>query len=114
MYTVPEYRGLGIAPRVIDSICQYLFLKGKKKIYLTILTGNRNSINSARKAGFQEFGAVTYVKILPLRLYRIEGNSKTDRNIIKEMILTGQKSIELLANTRGFLLLNWHRNLGDY
>lgn len=111
VYTVPEYRGLGIAPRVIDAICQYLYSEGRKKVYLTVFEGNIPSMNAVYQAGFRKIGAVNYVKIFPLRLYRITANSKTNLNVIKKMALTDQKGIDLLHNKRKSMLLDWHRNL---
>jgi len=85
VYTVPEYRGLGIAPKALEKICSYLNDRGIKKAYIYTHCGNSPSLRAAHKAGFQKIGTITFIKVCKLKLYRLEGKTGNDYNTLKSM-----------------------------
>jgi len=84
-YTVPEYRGLGIAPKVMEKAFSYLYERGIRKVYVCIRHNNFPSLRAAQKEGFRKIGSITYTRIFMLRLYRCKGETKEDYNKLKEM-----------------------------
>ncbi len=53
-FTLPNYRGRGIYPVVLNKICEDLKRKGTSRVYLKILKGNEASIRGAEKASFRK------------------------------------------------------------
>ena len=85
IYTVPEYRGLGIAPKAMEKAFSYLYKGGIRKVYICILHNNFASLRAAHKEGFRKIGAIIFTRIFKLRLYRCEGKTEEDYNKLKEM-----------------------------
>lgn len=77
-YTVPEYRGLGIAPKVTEKIFCHLNQRGIRKVYACIQSNNYPSLRYAHKVGYRKIGTVTFIKIWKLKLCRFKGETKKD------------------------------------
>jgi len=84
-YTVPEYRGLGIAPKTMEKGFSYLYERGIRKVYSCISHNNFPSLRLAHKQGYRKIGTITYTKIFKSRLYRCEGETEEDYNKLKSM-----------------------------
>jgi RimJ/RimL family protein N-acetyltransferase len=83
-YTVPEYRGLGVAPKVTEKVLFYLSQIGIRKVYALIQSNNFPSLRYAQKVGYTKIGTVTFIRISRLKLYRFKGETKKDyNNLIK-------------------------------
>ena len=78
VYTVPEYRGLGIAPKAMEKILSYLHERGNKKAYVLIRPNNFPALRYAHKVGFKKIGMIRFVKLCKLKLYRYKGETKSD------------------------------------
>lgn len=65
--TLPQYRGHGLLPAVLQAIAQYLGTQGYRRVYGMILESNRSSIRGTTKAGFVKVGEVRYRKILGMQ-----------------------------------------------
>ena len=88
IFTVPEYRGLQIAPKVFSDVLNYLRdIRKIKKIYVSISHTNYSSLRVAKKEGLRKIGAIKYVRICRWRLYRFQGETKEDHNKLKQMLL---------------------------
>jgi len=87
-YTVPEYRGLGIAPKVMNAALHYLYKTKKiRTAYMAISEDNVPSLRTAQKETFRKIGAITYTRIYKLKLYRFEGETREDYNKLRAMFL---------------------------
>ena len=52
MYTLPEYRGMGINKMILESLRTWAQTKGFKEMRLTVYSGNIPAIKAYEKAGF--------------------------------------------------------------
>jgi GNAT superfamily N-acetyltransferase len=52
MYTIPEYRGLGINQMVIEFLKKWTLENGLNEMRLNVYLDNLSAINAYRKAGF--------------------------------------------------------------
>ena len=59
--TVPAWRGRGLYPLVLDTICRTLAAKGIARAGLTVAPDNAASIAGVKKAGFRQIGEGTLV-----------------------------------------------------
>lgn len=84
-YTVPEYRGLGISPKVMEKTLQHLSEMGIKKVYACVRHNNFPMLRVKQKETFRKIGTITYTRIFKLRLYQHEGETEEDYNELKEM-----------------------------
>ena len=84
-YTVPEYRGRGVAPKVAEKIFRHLNQLGIEKVYGYIKSDNLPSLRYARKVGYRKIGEVNFIKISKLRWYRFKGETKDDYNTLIRM-----------------------------
>lgn len=57
--TLPDARGKGLYPMVINAILGYLRDKGFSKAYMCVHKDNKSSIRGIEKAGFARIGSVT-------------------------------------------------------
>jgi GNAT superfamily N-acetyltransferase len=62
--TLPAARGLGVYPKVINSIAQFLHQKGINRIFMCVHEENQPSIRGIEKAGFHRVGKIQLSKIL--------------------------------------------------
>lgn len=85
-YTVPEYRGLRIAPKAMEKILNYLHERGIKKAYTLIRPNNFPALRYTHKVGFKKIGMIKFTKICKLKLYRCKGETKKDYNTLIEML----------------------------
>lgn len=63
VFTLEGYRGKNIFPKVLDTLCKKLRNDGFKHVYAFVLQENASSIKGLRKAGFNQVGKVTYIKM---------------------------------------------------
>jgi len=61
--TLPDARGKGLYPMVINAILDYLGSKGFSKAYMCVHKDNKSSIRGIEKAGFARIGSVTLRRI---------------------------------------------------
>jgi GNAT superfamily N-acetyltransferase len=87
-YTIAEYRGRGISPRILNEICDFLYKKGYRKAYLSIRTNNIPPQRAALKAGFQKIGTVNFSKIANMKRYGCFGETTRDEHILAQMLYT--------------------------
>lgn len=52
MYTVPEFRGLGVNQRIIEALKEWALTKGLIEIRLTVYSDNIPALRAYEKAGF--------------------------------------------------------------
>ncbi|GAK56882.1 predicted acetyltransferase [Candidatus Vecturithrix granuli] len=81
IYTVPEYRGRGIASRAKLPVLQYLREHGYYRIFLMIKPDNAPSQRVNKKAGFKEYQTVFYLKLCFLKYYSVR-DCETNRKKI--------------------------------
>jgi RimJ/RimL family protein N-acetyltransferase len=84
-YTAPEYRGMGVAPKVSEEIFRYLYQLGFKRGYGYISSDNLPSLRYARKVGYRKIGEVNFIKIFKLKWYRFKGETKNDYDTLTKM-----------------------------
>jgi RimJ/RimL family protein N-acetyltransferase len=67
-YTVPEQRGCGIAPQMVESLLSILFEKTSlESVYCAIWGNNKASLRTLEKAGFQYIGYLpSYIDLPPV------------------------------------------------
>jgi len=85
-YTVSEYRGLGIAPKVMAEAFVHLYRKGIRNVYACIRYNNFPSIRYVQKEGFRKIGAIIFTAIFRFRVCRFKGETKEDYNKLKKML----------------------------
>ena len=84
-YTAPEYRGMGVAPKVSEEIFRYLYQLGFKKVYGYIRSDNLPSLRYACKVGYRKIGEVEFLNIFKLKWYRFKGETKNDYDTLTKM-----------------------------
>jgi ribosomal protein S18 acetylase RimI-like enzyme len=100
MYTIPEYRGRGVASNGKRLILKYLHELGYRRVLLYIDAHNLPSQRVSIKAGLNEYQTVFYVRFLFIKYYcvkDIDSNrkkvfwriGKTDRELLKLFSKTG-------------------------
>ena len=67
IFTVPEYRGKGIASKTLPLVSKYLRESGYRKIFTVIGLKNLASQKVFKKNGFKEYQTITCRRILFLR-----------------------------------------------
>lgn len=85
VYTIPDYRRLGIYSKVMEKLCNYLQKRGFEKVYLCIVYDNIPSLRAAYKAGYQKIGSISFTKIYRLKLYVCKSDTKKDYNTLMRM-----------------------------
>lgn len=68
--TLPAARGLGIYPRVISAITDYLGKKGMTRVFMCVHEENQPSIRGIEKAGFHRVGRINLRKVLGFQVSR--------------------------------------------
>jgi ribosomal protein S18 acetylase RimI-like enzyme len=66
--TLPEARGKGLYPKVINAILGYLRDKGMTHVFMCVHKDNTSSIRGIEKAGFERVAALTLRKVLGLQV----------------------------------------------
>jgi ribosomal protein S18 acetylase RimI-like enzyme len=84
-YTVPEYRGIGIAPKAMEKVFEYLSAKGIRTVYVGVSQSNFQSLRAVQKEGFRKIGAITIIKVFRKKLYICEGETKEYYDKLKKM-----------------------------
>lgn len=54
MYTLPEYRGMGINSLIVETLKTWAYQKGLREIRLTVYWDNDPAITAYEKAGFKK------------------------------------------------------------
>jgi len=86
-YTVPEYRGFGLDPKVTTEAFDYLHGKGIEKVYILVRHSNLPSLRALRKVGYRRMGEIRFSQLLGRKKYACEGVTEKDCGKIKEMFL---------------------------
>ena len=68
--TLPEFRGLGLYPRALRAIQQYLKRKGYERCFICVNDDNVASIRGIEKAGFRPAGSVHFRKMFGFQVSR--------------------------------------------
>jgi len=68
IYTRAEFRGRGVAPKLVNNICNYLSENGFQKAIGIVSSKNHSSIRMFEKAAFKNIGKFTFMKILGLKI----------------------------------------------
>lgn len=88
-FTIPEYRGLGISPKVLAEALKYLRANTKiERIYMCISHTNYLSLRAAQKEDLRKIGVIKYLRVLNLRRYKFEGKSDEDLKTLRDLFLT--------------------------
>jgi len=71
-FTIPEYRGLGIAKHIRKQIFQYLKNQGIEYIILVVNPRNKAALNLNKSCGFVEYQALSYSSFMYIRYYKVK------------------------------------------
>ena len=85
-YTVPEYRGLRIAPKAEEEMYNHLHNRGIKRVFGLIESSNFPSLKYHRSIGFRKIGTIRFIRILGLRLYLCRGETEKDCKTIRKLL----------------------------
>ncbi len=85
IYTVPDYRGKGIASNAKPFVLDYLRTQGYQKILLMITPENTASQRVNKKVGFKAYQTVLYIKILGLKYYCVKEYETRQRKVFWAM-----------------------------
>lgn len=66
--TLPEARGKGLYPAVINAILKYLKDNGLANVYMCVHKDNKSSIRGIEKAGFERVSALSFCKLLGFQI----------------------------------------------
>jgi RimJ/RimL family protein N-acetyltransferase len=81
MYTVPEYRGKGIASKGKLLVLKYLRDCGYRRILVVIQPHNAASRRVNKKVGFNEYQTVIYLKFLFLKYYCVKDYDTSQKKV---------------------------------
>lgn len=84
-YAVPEYRGLGIAPRAVEEAFNYVYERGIIRVYTCVRHNNFPSLRAVHKLGFRKIGTITFTRVFKFKSYKFEGETEEDYNKLKEI-----------------------------
>lgn len=76
--TLPAARGLGVYPIVINSIAQFLYQKGVKRVFMCVHEENQPSIRGIEKAGFHRVGKINLSKFLGFQVSKRFNTSEVE------------------------------------
>ncbi|MDH5483419.1 MAG: GNAT family N-acetyltransferase [Candidatus Bathyarchaeota archaeon] len=85
-FTVPDYRGLGIAPKVMEKAFQYLSGIGIKRVYAVQRQDNIPNLRVRQKERWRNIGSLTYIRILKFRFYKLRSATEEDYNEVRKML----------------------------
>lgn len=71
-YTLPDYRGRGIASKIKKEVFHYLKEKGVKKVLAVDLPENTVALRINKKLGYKEYQTVTYKRYWYIRHYNVQ------------------------------------------
>ncbi len=70
-FTIPEFRGLGIAKHIRKQIFQYLKNQGIKYIILVVNPKNKAALKLNKSCGFTEYQTLFYRSFMYFRYYKV-------------------------------------------
>jgi ribosomal protein S18 acetylase RimI-like enzyme len=79
MYTVPEFRGKGLASKLKLLQLQFLKQHGYKRVFAVIRSNNIASLKVVKKYGYKTYQIVIYRKILFLKYYCVRDYDSNKR-----------------------------------
>jgi ribosomal protein S18 acetylase RimI-like enzyme len=85
IHTDPDYRGLGIASKVMTKILGYLQEEGFEKAYALIRPNNSPSLRYTQKLGFKKIGTIDFSKIFGLKIYRCKSKIRKNQDKLMKM-----------------------------
>lgn len=99
IYTVPDYRGKGIASKAKPFILKHLQENGYRKVFLAIAPDNLPSIRVNKKAGFKEYQTVLYRRFLFLKYYCVTDYNTNLRKVSLSIRGTDQHLWKIFSKT---------------
>lgn len=85
-YTVPKYRGLGLAPFVFKKVLDYLNKKRVSKLYSLIDKRNKSALRAGQKQGYRLIGEIIFRKILNFRTFKYNTQTAEDQQKLRTMV----------------------------
>ncbi len=77
LYTVPRYRGQGIAYRAETQILAHLKSRGFKQVVVVIDPSNKSSIGLHHKLGFSRYQLANYCRFWFIKYFRVSAGERT-------------------------------------
>jgi len=84
-YTVPTYRGRGVATAVLEKTFDYLNEKGVYKAYAVTRSNNIPILRVMRKISFEKIGVITFIKIFNWKSYKLKAETHENSKKLTEM-----------------------------
>lgn len=84
-YTVPAYRGRGIATKVLEKAFNYLREKQFQTAYALAGRDNLPILRVMQKLSAQRIGVVTFIKLFNWKFYRYTSEKKEDSEKLTQM-----------------------------
>jgi GNAT superfamily N-acetyltransferase len=69
VFTLPQYRGKKIYPYILSQEFKYLAQEGHSYVYIYTSANNKASIRGIKRAGFEVWQIIRYIKILGIKKY---------------------------------------------
>lgn len=77
-YTLPDYRGKGIASKIKKEVFHYLKEEGVKKVLGVDMPENTVALRINKKLGYKEYQTVTYKRYWYIRYYTVQKYSSSE------------------------------------
>lgn len=84
-YTVPNYRGRGIAVKVLEKACNYLKERKIQEAYALIRDNNLAIKRVLQKLGARDIGRITFIKLFGKKFYHFKCETNDDRQRMIQM-----------------------------
>lgn len=88
VYTVPNYRRLGIASNARARIFKYLHENGVQNVNILTRHNNFPMLRALQKESARKIGSITHFKIFNLNFYKLRGETKDDNKKLAKMFPT--------------------------
>jgi len=91
LYTLPEYRGRGVASKAKPLVLKYLYDHGYRRVFNVIASNNIASQRVNKKAGLNPYQTVLYRRFLFLRYYRVKDYETNRKKLFLRLRRTDNK-----------------------
>ncbi len=91
LYTVPEYRGKGLASSLIALILKYLQEHRYQKAFVLIEPDNTASKRAYKKFGFKEYQTILHRRFLFLKYYGVKEYDTNRKKVFWHITKTDQE-----------------------
>lgn len=85
-FTVPEYRGLGIGPYVLNEVLDYLNKRQASRLYALVDKENWPGIRAVGKEGYRLVGEIILRKIFRYQVIRYNAETVEDQQTMKQIV----------------------------